>query len=806
MPKTPDATFGELLRQHRLAAQLTQEALAERAGLSVHGIQKLERGATHPYRDTAQRLMLALGLAADDEARLQAAVQPVRRYRPASALTNGNTPPHNLPGAISSFIGRDQELLEVAARLAGARLLTLTGTGGCGKTRLAVEVARSVQQRYPDGVWFVELGPLAEPAQVTHRIGAVLGIDETAGQPLTSALVDALVSRCLVLVLDNCEHLLQACAVLVDALLRACPELQILATSREPIGVDGEIVWRVPSLPVPDPHAAQSLADLERTPAVQLFMERATAAQPRFALTVRNAPAVAEICRRLDGLPLALEMAAARVDALTAEQLAVRLDKRFRLLTGGRRAAVPRQQTLSATLDWSYSLLGPAERRLFERLAVFAGHWTLEAAEAVCAGDRLGPDVVVDVLLGLIRKSLVVADDAVEGSARYRLLESVREYALEKLVARGRAATAAARMRHASYYSHLVERAQLDVSPGSAWPTLDAMSAPVVDRLDGAHDNLRAALRWWIDADRQAEGLSLAVTLVTFWGARGVHAGGAEFLSWLKEALDGPAQPPNTGDGGTSAVPPRLRAHALRSVGVLVGRRGDYAESRTFLEPCVALWRALDDRAELAHALSNLGLVVWLTGDSEQARDLLDESTRLSRATGDGVRLASTLCVLGMIACSQTDYELALSLCRESLATLRTLPGTSNAYGIARSLSQLGRVVYLQGDYPRADLLLREALEPMRASRLAGEALADCLDWLAAIAGTRQQPERAARLFGAASAQWRSAGWVRWAPDQPAYERDLAMVRAQLQEQPFAAAFAQGREMSAEHAIAYALD
>jgi transcriptional regulator with XRE-family HTH domain len=359
-------TFGDLLRQHRVTAGLTQQALAERAGLSVQGIQKLERGATHPYRDTAQRLVVALQLESEDESRFRAAVLPVRRNGTVRPPTTDGSARHNLPGSISSFVGRELEMAEVRRRLANTRLLTLTGIGGCGKTRLALEVARGALESFPQ-VWLVELGPLSDPALVTHQVGAVLGVSATSEQPFARSLANVLMGRHLLLVLDNCEHLLEACALLVDSLLRACPELHILATSREPIGVDGEVAWRVPSLLLPEPDHA-SLADLEQNPAVQLFVERAIATQPRFALTVRNASAVAHICRRLDGIPLALELAAARVDALTAEQLVMRLDHRFRLLTGGSRAALPRHQTLVATLDWSYALLSTPERRLFERL------------------------------------------------------------------------------------------------------------------------------------------------------------------------------------------------------------------------------------------------------------------------------------------------------------------------------------------------------------------------------------------------------------------------------------------------------
>jgi non-specific serine/threonine protein kinase len=341
MPHYSTPGFGDLLRKYRRAAGLTQEGLAERAGLSVNGIQKLERGATHPYRDTAQRLAAVLQLTPEDKDYFLGVVRPVRRHGALRPEEPSTPLRHNLPTPVSSFVGRDEELTEVAARLSGTRLLTLTGVGGCGKTRLGLEVARAVAADYPDGVWLVELGPLSDSTLVAQAVGTVLEVRESPDQPLTSALIRALSGRRVLLMLDNCEHLLHPCAVLLDALLRSCPDLHVLATSREPIGLDGEAAWRVPSLALPSPEPVPAIGELGRNAAVQLFVERARAAQPRFTLNARNAPAVVQICRRLDGIPLALELAAARIQALTAEQLALRLDQRFRLLTGGSRAATP---------------------------------------------------------------------------------------------------------------------------------------------------------------------------------------------------------------------------------------------------------------------------------------------------------------------------------------------------------------------------------------------------------------------------------------------------------------------------------
>ena len=429
----------------------------------------------------------------------------------------GRSARHNVPASLTSFLGREREVAEVRARLAAGRLLTLTGVGGCGKTRLALEVARVVLDQYPDGVWLVELGPTADAALVPHSVAAVVGARETAGQSTVNALASRLRARRLLLVLDNCEHLLDACAQLVDVLLRACPEVRVLATSREALGITGEVAWRVPSLPVPDPHHLPQLAELRANPAVRLFTERASATQSQFVLTERNAPAVAQVCARLDGIPLALELAAARVAGLAVDQLAARLGQRFRLLTGGSRTALPRQQTLRATLDWSYDLLSQPEQMLLERLSVFAGGWTLEAAEVVCSGAGIEVSDVTDGLLRLVNKSLVVADEAPDGRQRYRLLETVRQYARERL---GSAAEAeAAHERHAAYFLAYVEAhdpEELLRAKGLLNP-----ERSMLDQLEGELDNLRAALRWWIESPDAERALHQAAALFRIWYLRG---------------------------------------------------------------------------------------------------------------------------------------------------------------------------------------------------------------------------------------------------------------------------------------------
>jgi predicted ATPase/class 3 adenylate cyclase len=498
------------------------------------------------------------------EHRLSDLARPERVFQ----LTAPGTPA-DFPPLGSSFVGRDQELVDVVARLENARLLTLTGVGGCGKTRLALEVGRQVLAGYDGGVWLVELGPLTDPALVAHRVGAVLGVRERPEVPIIRALATALGNRHLLVVLDNCEHLLDACAVLVQSLLSTCPRLQVLATSREPLSTGGEVVRRVPSLPVPDSSAAP--AAVAANPSVQLFVERATAVQSRFVLNERNTAAVVQICRRLDGIPLALELAAARSDVLTAERLAERLDKRFQLLTGGSRTALPRQQTLAATLEWSYDLLGKGERMLFERLSVFSGGWTLEAAEQVCPGPALNVDDVLDVLARLTRKSLLVSDEAIDGTERYRLSETVREYARQKLARRGVAEVARLRSQHAEFYTRLAE--QLD-----PWALADAplirsqgqVSAAQIARTAVENDNFRAALAWWLEAGRATDGLRLATARWEFWQSHGLYTEGRHWLAELLELAE-------RGGGGRAAeIPPRLHVEALREAAFVETMCGDY--------------------------------------------------------------------------------------------------------------------------------------------------------------------------------------------------------------------------------------
>ena len=698
---------------------------------------------------------------------------PQRLQRPIVRLVREGR--HNLPTSLSSFVGRERELADVQARLAEARLLTLTGVGGCGKTRLALEVAWAVLDYYEDGVWLVELAPLADAALVPQTVAAVFSMREMAGQPITTALAAALRERALLLVLDNCEHLLDACAGLVDALLRACPEVRVLATSREALGITGEIAWRVPSLPVPNSEELPPFAELAQNPAIRLFSERAAAVQAQFTLTERSAAAVAQVCQRLDGIPLALEFAAARAEALTVDQIAARLDHRFRLLTDGSRVAPPRQQTLRATLDWSYDLLADPERRLFNRLSVFAGGWTLEAAEAICAGKGIEPENVLDLLIHLIRKSLVVAEAGCDGAERYRQLETLRQYAHERLLAAEEAHTV--HERHASYYLALAEE---------VGPSMYEWAATAVDRLLTEHDNLRAAARWFIESNAVEKAVRLGGQMWGVWVLAG-HL--TEGRSQLRSLLALPSMACAPGDWARLAY----------SHGLIECFLGDYATARASFEQAAALQRAIADPL-LATTLSSIGQTAREQEDYVAARTSLQEGLALAQELDLQPVAAHALSRLGSIAHALGDYTLARTQYEESLALSLRL---DDRIGAARSLRHLGSLALDQGDYPAARAWLSQAL--MSFPEFDRHGFVHGLAMFAALAAAEGQPSVALRLAGATTVMSQRTGILIQHSDRGRYECWLATARRAVDEVVAAAAWAEGQQLRLDQAVAYAL-
>ena len=702
----------------------------------------------------------------------------------------------NLPAQLTNFIGRKLEMEEIGGLMATTRLLTLTGSGGCGKTRLAQQVAADSIDDYPDGVWLVELADISDPDLVPQAVAEALGLrEQSAGLPtdgeassggaeghtLSEVLCGYLRSKKLLMVMDNCEHLIEASAALAHNLLHSCSDFHILATSREALGITGETAWRLPSLTRPDvenlPTGSGIVSALSQDESVGLFIDRAASAVPHFALTELNAPAIAQICYRLDGIPLAIELAAARVKALSVEGISDRLDESFRLLTGGSRTSLPRQQTLKAAMDWSYDLLSKEEGVLFKRLSAFAGGWTLSAAETICSGKGMEEYEIMDLTSRLVDKSLVTMDER-DGEARYRFLETVRQYARDKLKDGGELEILCG--RHLSWYLDLAEGAEPELrGPDQAiW----------MDRLELEHDNLRAALEWSESDEVEAEtGMRLSGALWWFWFVRGYVSEGR---GWLEGAIV---------KGGDSSTP--ARAQALCGAGAMAWAQGDLTGAGSRLEESVKIFRDLGDNHGITIALDLLGLMAWRQGDYDQATDRSQESLSLSRESGDKRGIAHSLRVLGLVAWRQGDYDRATELSQDSLALFREL---EDGRGIALPLIILASVAHHQEDYGQAGELYKESLALLWEL---GEKWysAQCLEGLAEIAAKEKQPKRAARLSGAAEALRQSIGLPLSSSELTEYDSSIESARTELGEEAFEKARAEGRSMSIEEAVDYAL-
>jgi predicted ATPase/DNA-binding CsgD family transcriptional regulator len=749
--------------------------------------------------------------------------------------------PNNLPTQATNFIGRQRELARAVERLQTTRLLTLTGPGGTGKTRLALHLAGDLLERYPDGVWLVELGPVTDPAGVGPTVAAAAHIGDRAGRPTVDTIGESLRSRHLLLVLDNCEHLIAACADLADALLRSCPLLTILATSREGLNVPGEALMPVPPLLVPKGDRLPPLDELRGFEAISLFVDRCTSYQPAFALTDENAADVVRICRRLDGVPLALELAAARVRVLSVAQVAKRLDDGFRLLTGGGRTVVARQQTLRALIDWSYDLLTDAERLLLRRLSIFVRGWTVEAAEAICSGEGIEPEAVLELLAHIVDKSLVTMTDS-GGAARYGMLETIREYAREKLVDSGEAT--ALRQRHFEYFFHYAT----DVPLWARW------IAGVRPNYGAEYENLRAALEW-IEAepDSADQYLHFLGSMIAAPIARG-RAG--ELSETLTAALA--RSNPN--------LETRGRATGLLAAAVLAGMQNDHRKALPLAEESVRLYRALGLKHQLAFALAltargpdrdasrratnearalfeelgdrwGIGMLLLYKADAafrrghyDDARSSLFEGLPLFKQLGDINLTASGLGGLGRLACIDGDYARARALVEEGLA-IRRRPEFDNPRRIALALVSLGEIDRCEGDPARGTPWFEQALATGRelgddwivgwslhnlghvdlhsgdlgaaAGRFReslllrwrlgpGAELATSVAGMASVALREGQLTEAVRLLGAVDGMLELTGFVLPPADELVRRADLAAIHSRLDDPAFDAAFAEG--------------
>lgn len=689
---------------------------------------------------TSERLeAVATHFAASDPTPAQDLIAP--EPRPASSVR------HNLPRQLTSFLGRESEREELRRILTSDRLVTLTGAGGMGKTRLALDVAATILQETTAAVWLVELAPLTDPALVSHAIAQAAGIREEQGQPLLTTLAAGLGAGPVLLLLDNCEHLIETCAPLADHLLRVCPELRLLATSREPLGVPGEVAWRVPSLNLPDPASRQPPSSEASAAAVRLFVERAGAVRPGFALTPDNAGAVADICHRLDGIPLAIELAATQVRVLDPRELAARLDDRFLLLAGGSRTAVPRHRTLQATLDWSYDLLTETERRCFDWLSVFAGGFTLAAAESVCGEELAAAAGILDLVSRLVDRSLVqVEPDAAGGETRYRLLEILRAYGATHLEQRLEADRA--RARHASW---LMDRAE---------QAARAFRGPEqgywLRWAEREHDNVRAALTWALERNQAALAIRLAVALSWSWL---VHQRWSEGLDWVRRALALPA-----------ASPTRERGQLLCRAIELSLFRGDLTSNRPtgdltavghWVEECLSIGETLAD-LEIMHAAYGLQQLVREFGvpvDTAPAQDPEAELTAL-RHGGDTWGERRALESLARDALRRGELDIAGDRLREAIALART---DGDGWSLAMGLNELGDVERARGRHHRAKPLYEESAELFAALGLGDQPnLLHNLGYVALSAGDRAS---ATTSFMEALRQFRRLGERRGAAE-----------------------------------------
>ena len=714
--------------------------------------------------------------------RLKDLLQPQHLYQLVVADLPSDFPPlkslearpHNLPIQLTSFVGREKEIQALSQLIGSARLVTLTGAGGTGKTRLAVQIAAEILDEFRDGVWLTELAPLSDPALVPQAIAKALNVQEQPGRPFVDVLKDYLRTKDLLLILDNCEHLLEPCAEVADALLHAAPNIRILVTGREALGIMGETTFPVRSLPLPNPGAA-SAAAVSQSDSVRLFTERAVAVQPVFQVSDQNAGAVAQICTRLDGIPLAIELAAARVKGLGVEEISSRLDDRFRLLTGGSRTALPRHRTLQGAIDWSYNLLSDDERLTLRRLSVFAGGWTLSAAEAVCAGEGIEADQVLDLLTHLVDKSLVVMDQGPR-VARYRMLETIREYARERFSNDRERATA--HEKHCDFCIALAEE---------AYAARDIDSRTWLQRLEMEHDNMRAALDWASSHARERE-LQLAGALGWFWI---IHGHFAEGRRRLIDALQ------------TDGEDTRVVIRALLAAGDMAVAQGDCGAASAHLETALALARQSGERSKIAKALRSLGECRLSQGDYRAAQPVFEEALAIQRELGESLQTGRTLVGVGQAHSGQDNFIAARSAYEEAYSIAL---GVNDRRLLEMSDHCMADVALLAEDYQTAAARYAEALILGREFADIGQMTFE-LEGLGMAAAGAEEPERALRLAGAAIAIRESLGttltWDWW---EAAKDRWLGQARRALGAEASAALWAEGRAMTLEQAFTYALE
>jgi predicted ATPase/DNA-binding SARP family transcriptional activator len=852
------AAYGEL--RARLAGELgidPSAALQRRHEAILRQDHELDwRPRAHPPGRAPAGRATASGAGPAGEAG-GAAVGRGGAGRPAPGPAAGSPASGGLPVETTSFIGREEELATVGELLRLSRLVTLTGPGGSGKSRLALRVAAQAAASFPAGVWLVELAPIERPDLVLPVVGSALAVREQPG----AALLDSVIARLphagagqALLVLDNCEHVADAVAGLASVLLRGCTGLRILATSQTRLTVAGEATWPVPPLSVPQAGAREP-GEVATAESARLFCDRAALARPGFALTPGNSVEIGEICRRLDGIPLAIELAAARVSALTVGQLSARLSDRFRVLTGGSRVGLPRHRTLEAAIEWSHDLLSPEERVGFRRLAVFAGGCTIDAAEAVCPDAALPPDLVFETVTALVDRSLLTTEERA-GSMRYGMLESIRHYAAARLAEAGE--RPALQQRHLAWLAGLAQEADLDGADQAAW----------LDLLEADLDNVRAALEWGMaPAGDPAAALTLAGAMAPFWVVRGPAGPGRD---WLAAALAATGPQPSA----------RARALALDGAAALASVQADHAAAQAYQRDSLALWRGLGDHAKVASCLGDLGALAHIRGGYAEALDLYTEALALARQAGEGPLIARCLSGLGRLGLHQGNLAEATAYYTESMARFREAGDLRRAtlilgnlgvvamhageFGLAQqrlaehlgnarrlgdrkliggALTNLGMVAYDTGDLDRAEPLHAEALavaqqlgdrrlesvaltnlgvvalarkdyqaareRHLRSLALSAEfgerrAIAESLEELAQVETAAGDAARAAVLIGASEAIRAAIGSPIPAADIARFDAAAAAAAAALGPDAFAAASGRGRAMTDQAAVEFA--
>jgi len=745
-------------------------------------------------------------------------------FAPLNTLELNN---HNLPAQVTSFIGREKEISEIGKLIAANRIVTLTGSGGAGKTRLSLQVGADKLNQFVDGAWFVELAPVTDPALVPQTLLKIFKLREDAQRAPLEVLIEYLRTKSLLLILDNCEHLIEACAKISETLLRACPNLKFLASSREALDIAGEVAYRVPSLRTPDLDQLPPPEELLEVESIRLFVDRARAAKPDFKLTQDNASFIAQICSRLDGIPLAIELAAARVKMMSPQQIASRLDDRFRLLTGGSRTALPRQQTLRALIDWSYSLLSEQEKTLFRRLAVFVGGWTLEAAEAVCGGVGGGFDIL-DAMTRLVDKSLVFVEEEFIGEIRYHRLETIRQYSREKFFDTDEVATI--RDCHLEFFVQFAELADENLQSRDQLIWGNRMVAEM--------DNLRAALEWGLST-KPFSALRIVGAMNLLWPINGYSAEG---FRWAQKALEQVKNTPVT-EGLSKEQQLSAFAKALRGLAWLYLSLGDNANAVRTAEESVNLYRQSLERRGLDMALLALAYPLEFQGERERAETLLLESIEIARAEGDVYALSWSLCnlarvtldlhhnlelskryveeaqryageagfqylvslsteILGIIAIHENDYDNARSHFEKALKGFQDVGATFNIILEKTNLAHLERE---QENYMLALEYYRETIIAFRDVGQIG-AVAHQLECFGFIAIAQDQSKRALKLFAAAHSL-REGGGTPMTPDEQVYfDEQVKGLREKLDTTQFDSIWSRGRALTMGQAIEFALE